>query len=316
MKYSVIIPVYNVGEYLHRCIDSVMKQDNDCIEVILVDDGSTDGSGQICDDYVQKHKNIKVIHQTNQGLAAARNVGLRIATGEWIMFLDSDDYWADGLLGTIHNAIEKYPSDLYKFNYAKVYESPRIIKKAQIIENELLDISSEYNKLSFYTDKLITYSISWEVVTGVYKKSIIEKNELYFKDREEIYALDLLFSMEYILYSKSVYLICNFFYMYYTREGSLSLSVKDNTVLPRLYNLLDEFWDKVKHFKLLKKNYYKIYFLMINFHVIHNLRETNIAIIQKQIKDLNMNSRFRKYDKLIKRDSKLRNLIVSGREWL
>ena len=94
MTFSVVIPVYNVKDYLEKCIDSVLAQTSDDTEIILVDDGSTDGeSGQICDRYAEKHPDqIRVIHQNNRGVSSARNSGIRAATGEFIVFIDGDDY--------------------------------------------------------------------------------------------------------------------------------------------------------------------------------------------------------------------------------
>ena len=89
---SVIIPVYNVEPYLRQCVDSVLSQTYQNIEIILVDDGSTDSSGIICDDYAHKHNNLKVIHKKNAGLSEARNSGLEVANGSYIAFIDSDDW--------------------------------------------------------------------------------------------------------------------------------------------------------------------------------------------------------------------------------
>ena len=95
MFLSVIIPVYNVEKYLHQCIDSVLRQTYNDYEVILVDDGTPDNSGKICDEYAKKDIRITVIHKTNGGISSARNAGLDIATGDYIMFVDSDDYLCD-----------------------------------------------------------------------------------------------------------------------------------------------------------------------------------------------------------------------------
>ena len=89
---SIIIPVYRVEKYLRACVDSVLAQTYKNLEIILVDDGSPDNCGQICEEYAAKDGRVRVIHQTNQGVAAARNSGLEIATGEYIGFVDSDDY--------------------------------------------------------------------------------------------------------------------------------------------------------------------------------------------------------------------------------
>ena len=93
MKYSVIIPVYNSEKYLRKCIDSILAQKYKDFEIILVDDESKDLSAKICDDYAQKDNRVKVIHKTNGGTADSRNVGIRAASGDYIMFVDNDDYW-------------------------------------------------------------------------------------------------------------------------------------------------------------------------------------------------------------------------------
>ena len=94
---SVIVPVYNVESYLEKCIDSIIHQTYKNLEIILVDDGSTDNSGKICDVYKEKDSRIKVIHKQNRGLSSARNCGLEIAKGEYIGFVDGDDYIAEDM---------------------------------------------------------------------------------------------------------------------------------------------------------------------------------------------------------------------------
>lgn len=98
---SVIIPVYKTERYLHRCIDSLVNQDYKNIEIILIDDGSPDHCGNICDEYAKKDKRIRVIHQENQGISVARNAGIKKSCGEYICFVDSDDYVDIHLLSTV-----------------------------------------------------------------------------------------------------------------------------------------------------------------------------------------------------------------------
>lgn len=95
MIFSIIVPIYNVEKYLRCCVDSVLAENFADYEMILVDDGSPDGCGKICDEYAGKYPHIKVIHQENGGLSDARNAGIRAAKGDYLIFLDSDDYWAD-----------------------------------------------------------------------------------------------------------------------------------------------------------------------------------------------------------------------------
>lgn len=105
---SVIVPVYNVKNYLHRCIDSIINQTYANLEIILIDDGSTDGSGQICDSYQSMDKRIKVYHKKNGGLSSARNLGLNKAVGEFVGFVDSDDYIKEDMYESLHNQMEDY----------------------------------------------------------------------------------------------------------------------------------------------------------------------------------------------------------------
>ncbi len=107
---SVIVPVYNVERYIHQCLDSLVAQDYENLEILLIDDGSPDRCGEICDDYAKKDDRIRVIHQENQGLAEVRNIGIREAKGEYIGFVDSDDYIQPGMFSKMMECIEKDPA--------------------------------------------------------------------------------------------------------------------------------------------------------------------------------------------------------------
>ena len=132
-KLSFIVPVYNVALYLRKCVDSLLAQDYDDYEIILVDDGSTDESGVICDEYAASSLSaagtspfseadhsiipIRVIHQVNAGLSAARNTGIKAAKGEYICFVDSDDYWEPNVLGGLMAQVERDNLDVLRFDY-------------------------------------------------------------------------------------------------------------------------------------------------------------------------------------------------------
>ena len=116
VKLSVVIPVYNVESTLKQCVDSVLRQNYEYMEVILVDDGSPDGCPQICDTYAQNHPQVKAIHQANGGLSAARNAGIGIAQGEYITFVDSDDWLQEGTYSTLMGILDSHPDlDLIEF---------------------------------------------------------------------------------------------------------------------------------------------------------------------------------------------------------
>lgn len=133
-KISVIVPVYNVEEYLHRCIDSVLNQTFTNIELILVDDGSTDNSGKICDEYQMIDDRVIVIHQENAGAAVARNTGIDKSTGEFIAFVDSDDFIHPQMYEILYDVINKTNSDVSACHY-------RFAKPQEIIEFEKYDYS-------------------------------------------------------------------------------------------------------------------------------------------------------------------------------
>ena len=120
---SVIVPVYNVAAYLPACMESILGQDYTQLEVILIDDGSTDGSGALCDRYAAQDSRVRVIHQKNGGAAAAKNAGLRIATGEYLSFADSDDYLEPGAYSYMHRALLSSGADAGEFSFRYVCKS-------------------------------------------------------------------------------------------------------------------------------------------------------------------------------------------------
>ena len=122
---SVIVPIYKVENVLHYCIDSILNQTYKDFELILVDDGSPDNSGKICYDYAEKDSRIKVIHKKNGGLSDARNVGMAVATGEYISFIDSDDYVSDDFFECLLDIMNKENSDIAECSVVKFYEDNR-----------------------------------------------------------------------------------------------------------------------------------------------------------------------------------------------
>ena len=123
IKFSIVIPVYKTKEYLDQCVESVIAQSYENFEIILVDDGSPDCCGQMCVAWAEKDARVRVIHQENQGLSGARNTGIREATGDYVMFLDSDDWWADrNVLFAVAENLGKTDADVLSFNYRKSYD--------------------------------------------------------------------------------------------------------------------------------------------------------------------------------------------------
>lgn len=194
MTISIVIPVYNVQDYIKKCLDTILSQTFSDLEIILVDDGSTDLSGRICDYYSENDKRIKVIHTANGGQSEARNVGIKNATSEWITFIDSDDYVSSDYIEYLYNLIQVHNADISIASFT--YITPKKIIKhgngevalmdaktaiRRMLLNEGFDMGvwgkmyrTEYfNKYKFvsgklFEDSLITYQIFSEASTIVF----------------------------------------------------------------------------------------------------------------------------------------------------
>ena len=137
---TVIVPVYNVEKYLEQCVDSILNQTYKNIEIILVDDGSKDKSGQLCNEFSNKYSQIKTIHKKNAGLGMARNSGLKIANGEYIAFVDSDDWLAPQALKNLYDSMTKFNCDYCKGGFQKVNDEGHVLFENINDLNRLLEI--------------------------------------------------------------------------------------------------------------------------------------------------------------------------------
>lgn len=179
MRFSIIIPVYNSEKYLKACVNSVLQQSYKDIEVILVDDGSKDRSPQICDTYAGQDKRIRTIHKKNGGTADARNADLEVATGDYITFIDNDDYWKDRYaLEKIQNQLQESWADVLMFDTINYWEcsSKYIYSSHQCNRNEVLYQKKE-NALRHIMENGLLYRAVW---AKVIRRQLIRKNNLYF----------------------------------------------------------------------------------------------------------------------------------------
>ena len=173
IKLSIIVPVYNVAKYIDECLNSIIKLYESGIEVILVDDGSNDGSENKCDFYADKYEYIKVIHQENGGLSVARNVGIENSTGKYIWFVDSDDYISETSINDIYIAIDKN-KDLIIGEYESFYpDGKRIMPEVAKSKRHILP----------YEYFMGLGSVSYAAVKFIVKREIIIRNKLWFEKR-------------------------------------------------------------------------------------------------------------------------------------
>lgn len=207
-KISVIVPVYKVEKYIGECINSILAQTFKDFELILVDDGSPDKSGEICDSYAKKDNRIKVFHKKNGGVSSARNFGIDKAVGEWLCFIDSDDTILPTYLEDFE--LDKVKSDIYMQGYVKVKES-RIIETHDFTKCKESDFA---NILAYSEDNNIINSPCFKL----YKSSIVNTNRVRFDIRTS-YGEDHLFLLDYCRYISSAHFTLSHGYNYRISVG-------------------------------------------------------------------------------------------------
>ena len=224
---SVIVPVYNVEQYLDKCIDSIVHQSYKKLEIILIDDGSKDSSGQLCDKWKQMDNRIKVIHKQNEGLGFARNSGLEIATGKYIMFVDSDDYIDENMVEKLYVKLQTTKSDTIFCGLNRVYPDGRSVEVPavyndqsfegkDIINNVLLEMIG--SKPQDKEDANLFMSV-WH---ALYSKEVIDKWNICFPSERIIMCEDIMFHIQYLRYANKVTYISESLYYYRVNQKSLS----------------------------------------------------------------------------------------------
>ena len=188
---SVIVPIYNVEKYIYKSIESVRNQTYQNLEIILVDDGSQDNCGRIADEFAQKDKRIKVIHKENGGLSDARNAGLRIASGLYIYFFDSDDLMTSNLIETALSVYMRTDTDLVCFNYI-VYDEITGREKKTSFPVQSCKIRGR--KTNLVTAEYLGYRLGYCVWNKLYRADIIKKNRIFFGFDYWIYQRNSLIS--------------------------------------------------------------------------------------------------------------------------
>ncbi len=233
-KVSIIVPVYNVENYLERCIDSLRNQTLADIEIILVDDSSTDSSLEICQRAAEEDCRIKVIHKVNEGAGKARNAGLEMATGKYIGFVDSDDFVKEDMYETLYTKAEKYGSDLVMSgvlfvngnmfseageNVCKIYFDKDTHFET---ENGLKDL--RMGIVGATPDDADDSKYGMGTVKNLFKNEIIKKNGISYKSERNLFSEDALFMIDYISFIKKATGIPEAFYNYCRNNNSISKS--------------------------------------------------------------------------------------------
>lgn len=209
-KVSIIVPVYNVEDLLGRCVDSIIEQDYQNWELLLIDDGSNDNSGKIAEKYASRDNRIIVYHKTNGGVSSARNYGLEKATGEYILFIDADDSVANNYVSVLEASMTAENTELSVCGIVEVRSCGRVRRK---IKGALTGI--------FIADFKSLIRLLRTSFAKIYKASIIEVNNIRF-DENITYAEDEIFNFIYYRYVEKYKIVLDTEYYYYRRNGTLS----------------------------------------------------------------------------------------------
>lgn len=214
---SIIVPVYNVEEYLDKCVESIVDQTYKNLEIILVDDGATDNSGKLCDEWAKKDDRIRVVHKENGGLSSARNAGLDIATGDYIGFVDSDDYISSVMYERLLKIINEHDADIAccgVIRYTNAEYIPTLI-------NNLKEVTYDMDKLDFYTDCVTQRNTGGlGVCNKLYRRSAF----VGMRFKEGIYVEDYYFLPELVERMNKAVMWSFPGYFYFLRNGGITRS--------------------------------------------------------------------------------------------
>lgn len=220
IKLSFIVPIYNVEPYLRKCVDSLLAQDYSDYEIILVDDGSPDACPAICDEYAAIHENIRVVHRENGGLSAARNSGIEVAKGEYICFVDSDDYWEPNVIGRLMEQIERDDLDVLRFKYQNVNEKYEVFNpyKSDPFKND--DYSEDVTDgVTFLNTR---FGTACYAVMFIVRRALLEgctyTEGIYFEDTD--------WTPRMLVRASRVASTNTIVYNYLVREGSITKAVE------------------------------------------------------------------------------------------
>ena len=230
---SVIVPVYNVEKYLAKCIDSLLGQSMSDIEILLINDGSSDNCGDICDQYAKIDSRIKVVHQENKGISITRNTGIKLATADYLMFVDSDDYVSPDFCKRAYETITKKKSDIVMFQYQ---------------ENEKHHAVTYSDKSSGYIEPqeavfLMLNGYGHFIWNKIYKKELF--NNILFPPNKTFE--DHVTTPKLLLEAKSIYFINDVLYYYCPRQQSITRIISKDSLINRFSMIYEEYTYLLEH---------------------------------------------------------------------
>lgn len=295
-KVSIIVPVYNVEKYLDRCMQSLLGQTLKDIEIIMVDDGSPDNCPKMCDEYAQKDERIKVVHKRNAGLGYARNSGLEIATGEYVAFVDSDDYVDRDAYQIMCDEAIRTGADYVCCGYKRVnkgkcvweYHGETSNKFDLFCGDECLEFLKGMIGKDMKNKRFMHFDFA--VWHGIYRRRIILDYDVSFCSERDLISEDIVFHLDFISCCKVIRIIPNSFYNYCLNEGTLTTKYKEGRfeAIVKLYEYIHAFINKSNNKHLQKNVQTRLdYFLFdkVNSTIAYESKFNNINPV-KSIKDI------------------------------
>lgn len=264
--FSIILPIYNVEKYLRRCVDSIISQNFQDFEIILVDDESPDNCPQICNDLCKSDKRIRVIHKKNEGLGMARNTGINVANGKYIFFVDSDDYILPNLLNDVYHKIEECNPEIVFYGFKRInskgrvcYESiPKTKKSVYNGKNQIInEIFPDFISTGNEEEK----NLSISVCTCCIDTKFLKKNDLKFVSEKKFISEDIYFYMEMFNYLSKISFINEAYYCYCQNQGSLTSSYKTDRFekLKFFYKTVKEMAKKYDNSQIIENRLYGLF---------------------------------------------------------
>jgi glycosyltransferase involved in cell wall biosynthesis len=307
---SVIVPVFNVEKYLDHCILSILNQTYKNLEIILVNDGSTDSCPLMCDQYATYDSRIKVIHKINEGVSSARNVALDIVTGKYVTFVDSDDSVTEDYIEVLYNALEKTNSQISIGDFLKVKSEEFVIKKEIILNESFQNFSPREAVQEMYNKPLnLHFTTAWG---NLYQIDLFKSLRFPLgKIHEDVYLnYKLFFSANRIVYTP------NKIYNYFTRQGSITTSPFSLNRLDELEALEERiiFFKNLSEFQLMNESLYSYFHILVaNLRKVRNEFPNEKLIINdlvKKIRDLSKTIILSKQISIRKKIGVIRQLII------
>lgn len=245
---SVIVPVYNVEGYLPKCLQSIVEQSYDNLEIIIIDDGSTDCSGEICDQYAALDERIQVIHQENKGLSAARNAGLDICKGEYILFVDSDDYLDFSMIEKLMDLVCKYQVMIATCNFQKVWSGEQLEQLEQDDFEGVYEVRKSVGEI--LGEHIVFYTVVWN---KLFHRSCFEQVR---------FPVGKIFEDEFITYklihnTDKVAITKEKLYFYRQRTGSIVNTSK----VDRKKDFFEAYQERIEFYK--KRQMFDFYYKML-----------------------------------------------------